>query len=129
MNTGHDGSMTTVHANTARDALTRIEQMVTMIGIDLPLNAIRSQISSGINFVVQLNRLSDGNRKVMSVSEITGMEGETITMQDIFVFKRTGRDENGKVLGQFMPTGMRPKCAEQLIASGVDLSGTSIARK
>lgn len=128
MNTGHDGSMTTVHANTARDALSRIEQMVTMIGIDLPLSAIRTQLASGINFVVQLNRLSDGNRKVMSVSEITGMEGSTITMQDIFVFKRTGKDENGKVLGQFMPTGMRPKCAEQLIASGVDLSGTNIVR-
>ena len=78
--------------------------------------------------MVQLNRLSDGNRKVMSVSEITGMEGDTITMQDIFVFKRTGKDENGKVLGQFMATGMRPKCAEQLINSGVDLSGTNILR-
>ncbi len=128
MNTGHDGSMTTVHANTARDALSRIEQMVTMIGIDLPLSATRNQIASGLNFVVQLNRLSDGNRKVMSISEITGMEGDTITMQDIFVFKRTGKDENGKVLGQFMATGMRPKCAEQLINSGVDLSGTNILR-
>ena len=128
MNTGHDGSMTTVHANTARDALSRIEQMVTMIGIDLPLSATRNQMASGLNFVVQLNRLSDGNRKVMSISEITGMEGETITMQDIYVFKRTGKDENGKVLGQFMPTGMRPKCAEQLIASGVDLTGTNILR-
>ena len=128
MNTGHDGSMTTVHANTARDALSRIEQMVTMIGIDLPLSATRNQMASGLNFVVQLNRLSDGNRKVMSISEITGMEGDTITMQDIFVFKRTGKDENGKVLGQFMATGMRPKCAEQLIASGVDLSGTNILR-
>ena len=126
MNTGHDGSMTTVHANTARDALSRLEQMVTMIGVDLPLSAIRSQIASGINVVVQLSRMSDGNRKVMSVSEITGMEGDTITMQDIYVFKRTGKDENGKVLGTFMPTGMRPRCAEQLIASGVDLSGTSI---
>ena len=128
MNTGHDGSMTTVHANTARDALSRVEQMVTMMGLDLPLGAIRSQIASGMNFVVQLSRLSDGNRKVMSVSEITGMEGETITMQDIFVFKRTGKDENGKVLGEFIPTGMRPKCAEQLIASGVDLTGTNILR-
>jgi len=126
MNTGHDGSMTTVHANTARDALSRIEQMVTMIGIDLPLSAIRGQISSGLNIVVQLSRLSDGNRKVMSISELTGMEGDTITMQDIYIFKRTGKDENGRVLGQFMATGMRPKCAEQLIASGVDLSGTNI---
>ncbi len=128
MNTGHDGSMTTVHANTARDALSRIEQMVMMTGIDLPLSATRNQIASGLNFVVQLNRLSDGHRKVMSVSEITGMEGDTITMQDIFVFKRTGKDENGKVQGQFMATGMRPKCAEQLINSGVDLTGTNILR-
>ena len=125
MNTGHDGSMTTVHANTARDALSRIEQMVSMMGLDLPLSAIRSQIASGIHFIVQLNRLSDGNRKVMSVSEITGMEGETITMQDIFVFHRTGVNEKGEVEGAFKATGMRPKCSEQLMAAGVDLSETS----
>ncbi len=127
MNTGHDGSMTTVHANTARDALSRIEQMVTMIGIDLPLSAIRSQIASGLNFVVQLNRLSDGNRKVMSISEITGMESDTITMQDLFVFKRNGKDDNGKVLGNLVPTGMRPRVAEQLIAAGIDLKPLQIA--
>ena len=127
MNTGHDGSMTTVHANTARDALSRIEQMVTMIGIDLPLSAIRSQIASGLNFVIQLNRLSDGNRKVMSISEITGMESDTITMQDLFVFKRTGKDDTGKVLGNLVPTGMRPQVAEQLIAAGIDLKPLQIA--
>ncbi|MEM6387527.1 MAG: CpaF family protein [Pseudomonadota bacterium] len=121
MNTGHDGSMTTVHANTARDALSRLEQMVTMIGIDLPLSAIRSQISSGLNFVIQLNRLSDGNRKVMSISEITGMEGDMITMQDIFVFRRQGVDDHGKVLGNLIATGMRPQSAEQLAAAGIDL--------
>lgn len=121
MNTGHDGSMTTVHANTGRDALARIEQMVTMIGIDLPLSAIRSQIASGLNFVIQLNRLSDGNRKLMSISEITGMEGETVTMQELFSFKRTGKDENGKVMGQLLSTGLRPKHADQLAAVGVDL--------
>ncbi|MEO9825652.1 MAG: CpaF family protein [Paracoccaceae bacterium] len=125
MNTGHDGSMTTVHANTARDALSRLEQMVSMMGLDLPLSAIRSQIASGIHFIVQLNRLSDGNRKVMSVSEITGMEGDTITMQDIFVFRKSGVGENGEVLGEFKATGMRPKCAEQLQSAGVDLSQTS----
>lgn len=125
MNTGHDGSMTTVHANTARDALSRIEQMVSMLGLDLPLSAIRSQIASGIHVIVQLNRLADGNRKVMSVSEITGMEGDTITMQDIFVFKKEGKGENGEVLGKFMATGMRPKCAEQLLAAGVDLGQTN----
>ena len=125
MNTGHDGSMTTVHANTARDALSRIEQMVSMLGLDLPLSAIRSQIASGIHVIVQLNRLADGNRKVTSVSEITGMEGDTITMQDIFVFKKEGKGENGEVLGKFMATGMRPKCAEQLLAAGVDLGQTN----
>ena len=92
MNTGHDGSMTTVHANTARDALSRIEQMVSMIGLDFRCTAIRSQIAAGLHVVVQLNRLSDGSRRVMSISEITGMEGNTITMQDIFVFRRTGAD-------------------------------------
>ncbi|MEO1538153.1 MAG: CpaF family protein [Pseudomonadota bacterium] len=127
MNTGHDGSMTTVHANTARDALARIEQMVTMIGIDLPLSAIRSQIASGLNFVVQLNRLNDGNRKVMTISEITGMEGDTITMQDIFVFKRQGLDENGKVIGKLIATGMRPQSADRLLAAGIDLAPLQMA--
>ena len=129
MNTGHDGSMTTVHANTARDALGRLEQMVSMLGLDLPLSAIRNQIASGIHVIVQLNRLSDGNRKVMSVSEITGMEGDTITMQDIFVFKKEGKGENGEVLGKFMATGMRPKCAEQLLAAGVDLGQTNFTQR
>ncbi|MDA8587116.1 CpaF family protein [Rhodobacteraceae bacterium] len=122
MNTGHDGSMTTVHANTARDALARVEQMVSMIGLDLPLSAIRSQIASGINFIVQLNRLADGNRKVMSISEVTGMEGETLTMQDIYVFRRTGKGENGEVLGEFVATGMRPQCADQLAAAGFEFA-------
>jgi pilus assembly protein CpaF len=121
MNTGHDGSMTTVHANSARDALGRIEQMVTMIGIDFPLSAIRAQIASGLHMVVQLNRMSDGKRRVTSVSEITGMEGQTITMQDIFVFKRSGKSESGEVLGEFIATGIRPRCADQLAQAGVDM--------
>ena len=127
MNTGHDGSMTTVHANTARDALGRIEQMVSMIGLDFPIQAIRAQIAAGLHVVVQLSRLSDGSRRVISVSEITGMEGDIITMQDIFVFRRTGRGPNGEVLGDFIPTGIRPRCAQQLLQAGVDLSGTSFA--
>lgn len=127
MNTGHDGSMTTVHANSARDAISRIEQMVTMIGIDLPLSAIRSQIASGLNFVIQLSRLSDGNRKIMSISEITGMEGETISMQDIFLFKHGGKDENGRVMGKLISTGLRPRCAEQLAAAGIDLAPLQMA--
>lgn len=121
MNTGHDGSMTTVHANTARDALSRLEQMVTMMGVDFPLNAIRGQIASGLQFVLQLSRLSDGQRRVMSISEITGMEGDVIMMQDIFVFRKTGRSENGDVLGEFIPTGIRPKAAEALIAAGIKI--------
>ncbi len=119
MNTGHDGSMTTVHANSARDALGRIEQMVTMLGADLPLKTIRAQIASAIHVVVQLSRLSDGQRRVMGISEITGMENDIITMQDIFVFKRLGKNETGEILGKFTSTGIRPKCAELLASAGV----------
>lgn len=122
MNTGHDGSMTTIHANTARDALSRLEQMVSMIGGDFPLSAIRGQIGAGINLVVQLNRLSDGSRRVMSISEITGLEGDKIMMQDIFVFERQGRAEDGTIKGVFKATGIRPKYMEALNASGLDLS-------
>lgn len=121
MNTGHDGSMTTVHANSARDSLGRLEQMVTMTGIEFPAAAIRSQIASGLHFIVHLSRLADGSRRVTSISEITGMEGEIITMQDIFVFQKKGRAESGEVLGQFVPTGIRPKCYDMLTAAGVDL--------
>jgi pilus assembly protein CpaF len=121
MNTGHGGSMTTVHANTARDALGRIEQMVAMIGLDFPVSAIRSQIASGLNAVIQLSRLSDGSRRVMSVSEITGMEGNTITMQDIFVFRKTGVDEGGAVRGSFGATGIRPHCYDRLVQAGIAL--------
>ena len=129
MNTGHDGSMTTVHANTARDAIGRVEQMVTMIGIDFPLSAIRSQIASGLNFVVQLNRLADGQRKVMSISEITGLEGDIITMQDIFCFRKNGKTDDGKVLGEFVATGIRPACWDKLIAAGCQLSPESFIHR
>ena len=128
MNTGHDGSMTTVHANTPRDALSRIEQMVQMGGMELPHAAIRATISSAVHFVIQLNRLSDGSRRVLSVSEITGMEGDIITMQEIFVFERRGKDEDGNILGEFRATGIRPRCYEQLVAAGVDLSNISFQR-
>ncbi len=121
MNTGHDGSMTTVHANSARDALGRIEQMVTMMGIDMPLSATRAQIASGLHFVVQLSRLSDGRRRVVSISEITGIESDVIMLQDIFIFRRTGVGEDGMVQGHFTPTGIRPRCAEHLLAAGVDI--------
>lgn len=128
MNTGHDGSMTTVHANTARDALGRLEQMVTMIGADLPSRTVRAQIAAGIQVVVQLNRLSDGRRRVMSISEITGMENEVITMQDIFVFRRRGKSESGEILGDYMMTGIRPKFAEALSAAGIDLDPANFQR-
>ncbi|QJF51802.1 CpaF family protein [Roseobacter ponti] len=128
MNTGHDGSMTTVHANTARDAISRVEQMVQMSGMDLPHAAIRSTIASAVHFVLQLNRLSDGTRRVTAISEITGMEGDVLTMQDIFVFKKTGKDENGKILGGFEATGIRPQAATALQAAGVDMSQMSFKR-
>ncbi|MEM1351684.1 MAG: CpaF family protein [Pseudomonadota bacterium] len=128
MNTGHDGSMTTVHANSPRDALSRVEQMVQMGGLELPHAAIRATIASALHFVIQLSRHSDGTRRVVSISEITGMESDTITMQDIFVFQRTGKDENGKIVGEFKSTGIRPRAYEQLVAAGVDLSQVSFSR-
>ena len=121
MNTGHDGSMTTVHANTARDALARIEQMIGMSGVDIPLRSARAQIASAINVVIQVSRLSDGRRKLMSLSELTGMEGDVITMQEIFRFKMAGRDEKGRVLGHFEATGIRPKFMSELADRGITL--------
>src|SRR5712692_5727718 len=121
MNTGHDGSLTTVHANAPRDALGRLETMVAMANLNLPDKPIRRQVASAINVVIQVSRLSDGTRKIMTISEITGMEGEIITMQEIFAFKKTGVGEEGKVLGEFQPTGIRPKFAEQLLNSGIRL--------
>ena len=122
MNTGHDGSMTTVHANTARDALSRVEQMIGMSGIDIPARAARAQIASAINVVIQVGRLSDGRRKLLSLSELTGMEGEVVTMQEIFRFRQTGMSPEGQVLGKFEATGIRPKFIEQVMAHGVMLS-------
>ncbi len=121
MNTGHDGSMTTVHANTPRDALSRVEQMIGMSGIDISPRSARAQIASALNVVVQVGRLSDGRRRLMSVSEITGMEGEVITMQEIFRFKMTGREENGMVRGHFEATGIRPKFMADLADRGISL--------
>jgi pilus assembly protein CpaF len=121
MNTGHDGSLTTIHANTPRDALGRLETMVAMASLNIPESAIRRQISSAIDVVVQVSRLSDGTRKVVSLAEITGMEGEVVTMQDIFVFRKRGIRENGEVIGEFMATGVRPKFAEKLLVTGIQL--------
>jgi pilus assembly protein CpaF len=121
MNTGHDGSLTTIHANTPRDALSRLETMVAMGSLNIPDSAIRRQIASAIDVVVQVSRLSDGTRKVISLAEITGMEGDIVSMQDIFVFRKRGILDSGEVSGEFVPTGIRPKFAEKLEVSGIHL--------
>ena len=122
MNTGHDGSMTTVHANTPRDALSRVEQMIGMSGIDIPARSARAQIASAIHVVVQIARLSDGRRKLVSLSEISGMEGDVITMQEIFRYRQTGVSADGMVQGRFEATGIRPRFLEQVMAHGVTLA-------
>jgi pilus assembly protein CpaF len=121
MNTGHDGSLTTVHANTPRDALARLETMIQMTGMKLSERAMRQQIASALNLVIQGARLSDGTRRIVSISEITGMEGDTITMQEIFQFERKGIDKDGQVVGRFRPTGVRPRFAERLKIYGMQL--------
>jgi pilus assembly protein CpaF len=122
MNTGHDGSLTTVHSNSPRETLSRLETLVLMAGMDLPLKAIRQQIASGLTLVIQLSRLKDGSRKVTSVTEIVGMEGDTITMQEIFKFESKGADPaTGQILGEFNPTGIRPKIIDKLFDMGVPL--------
>jgi pilus assembly protein CpaF len=121
MNTGHDGSLTTIHANTTRDALSRMETMVAMANLNIPEAAIRRQIASALDVVIQVSRLSDGTRKIISIAEITGMEGNVVTMQDIFVFQKRGISENGEVIGQFVATGVRPKFAERLLVTGIRL--------
>ena len=122
MNTGHEGSLTTVHANSPRDALARIENMVSMANLNIPERAIRHQIANAVHAVVQVARLSDGSRKVLTISEVTGMEGDMIALQDIFVFERTGVDESGKVRGVFHSTGLPPHFAERLATAGCRLS-------
>jgi pilus assembly protein CpaF len=121
MNTGHDGSLTTVHANSQRDALYRLDTLVAMANLNIPERAIRQQIASAINIIVQVSRMADGTRKVTGISEITGMEGDVITTQDIFVFERTGIGPAGKVLGRFRATGIRPKCNDRIAAAGMPL--------
>ncbi|HEX4348064.1 MAG TPA: CpaF family protein [Vicinamibacterales bacterium] len=121
MNTGHDGSLTTVHANTPRDALSRIETMIAMGATNMPERAMRQQLASAVQLVVQQTRLSDGSRKITSISEITGMEGDIITMQEIYLFEKMGITQDGKVIGRFRATGVRPKCCERLRASGIHL--------
>jgi len=119
MNTGHEGSMATIHSNSAREAITRLEQMVAMGGMTLSAEAVRGQIAAAVGMVVQVMRLSDGKRKVMSVTEITGMEGQVVQMQDIFVFNRLRTDPDGTVHGEFRATGLRPKCLDEMIRKGI----------
>jgi pilus assembly protein CpaF len=122
MNTGHEGSMTTVHANSPRDSLSRVEQMIGMSGIDIPARSARAQIASAVHVVIQVSRLSDGRRKLTSLSELTGMEGDVITMQEIFRFRQTGVSPEGQVQGHFEATGIRPRFIDQLTAHGITLS-------
>jgi pilus assembly protein CpaF len=121
MNTGHEGSLTTVHANSTRDALARIENMVSMANLNIPERAVRHQIVSAIHAVIQVARLSDGTRRVITISEVSGLEGDIISLQDIFVFESHGMDENGRVRGMFTPSGIRPMFAERLAAAGYRL--------
>jgi pilus assembly protein CpaF len=121
MNTGHDGSLTTIHANTPRDALGRLETMVAMSNLNIPQDAMRRQISSALDLVIQVSRLSDGTRKVISIAEVTGMEGDVVTMQDLFVFRKKGIRESGEVLGEFIATGIRPRFSERLAVAGIHL--------
>jgi pilus assembly protein CpaF len=123
MNTGHDGSLTTGHANTPRDMLARLETMVLMAGMDLPVRAIREQISSAVDVIVQQSRMRDGTRKVIAITEVQGMEGEKVVLQDIFLFEQESY-ENGKVVGQIKPTGVRPKFMPKIEDSGIQLPAT-----
>jgi len=123
MNTGHEGSMATIHSNTCRDAISRLEQMLGMTGMPMTVQSIRSQIAGAVHLIIQLTRLSDGQRKTTSISEITGMEGDIIQMQEIFRYRRTGLTEEGKILGHFEATGVRPRFLEELAAMNIELPG------
>jgi len=124
MNTGHDGSLTTVHANNPRDAIARIETMAMMANLNLPEKAVRRQIASAIQLIVQISRFNDGTRRITHLSEITGMEEDIVSMQDVFVFEKQGVSSDGRVLGAFTATGIRPKFAERLKASGINVPGS-----
>jgi pilus assembly protein CpaF len=129
MNTGHEGSMTTIHANTARDALSRLEVMIAMAGFDIPLRALRTQATAAIQLVVQARRLPGGRRKITSISEITGMEGEQIQMHDLFLFEQTGVGPDGHTQGQFVSLGIRPRCAERIEHRGIKLPAEMFVRR
>ena len=121
MNTGHDGSLTTVHANSPRDAVSRLEVMVSLANANMNLSAIRQQVASAVHILVQISRMSDGTRRVMNITEVTGMETDTVTLQDIFVFEKLGLSPEGKVVGRFAATGIMPKFNDKLLAAGIRL--------
>ena len=129
MNTGHDGSMTTIHANSARDAVSRLENMIAMSGVDMPLKAMRAQIAAAVNLVVQVSRLQDGSRRMLSITEVTGMEGEIISMQEIFRFERGAMNEDGRIMGQFASTGLRSAFSERFAQWGYDLPASIFTQK
>ena len=121
MNTGHDGSLTTVHANSPRDAVSRLEVMVSLANSNMQLVSVRQQIASAVHVLVQASRMSDGSRRVVNITEVTGMEGEVVTLQDIFVFEKRGLNPDGQVVGRFAATGIRPKFYEKLLSGGIRL--------
>jgi pilus assembly protein CpaF len=129
MNTGHDGSLTTIHANSPRDALARLETMVAMSGLEIAQRAVRQSVAAALDVVIQLSRMSDGTRRLVSLQEIVGMEGDVIVMQEIFQFDRRGVDEEGNVVGELVPTGLRPNFAETLKVSGIELPGNLFERR
>jgi pilus assembly protein CpaF len=124
MNTGHDGSMTTIHANSARDAVSRLENMIAMAGIEMPIKAVRAQIASAVNLIVQASRLQDGSRRMVSITEVTGMEGEVISMQEVFRYQRVGLTPDNKIIGHFTATGVRSAFSERFRMWGYDLPST-----
>ena len=128
MNTGHDGSMTTIHANSSRDSITRIENMIAMTGVEMPLRAMRAQIASAINIVVQIKRLQDGSRRMVSIAEITGLEGDVVAMQEIFVYQIKGTNSKGKIEGQFVPTGLRSTFSDRFDQWGYGLPTSIFTR-
>ena len=129
MNTGHDGSLTTLHANTPRDAIARMETMIMMSGFELPIKAMRQQISSAVNLIIQANRLQGGPRKVTHITEVVGMEQDTVIMQDIYLYHQDGVDENGRAKGRFEATGIRPSFMDQLEAAGVRLPASAFRQR
>ena len=129
MNTGHEGSLTTIHANSPRDAIARVETMITMTGFDLPIKAMRQQIASAVDLIVQANRLQGGARKVTHITEIVGMEQETIVMQDIYRYQQEGISENGRAIGHFQATGIRPAFMGRLEAAGVRLPASTFRER